>query len=210
MRRAALLVPFLVVALTGPRAAAAQEAAPALPEDPRAPRFREVERGFFVGFEAGYLTLFKTPTSDRAKFRFAPADGGRSNGLAVGVNAGYDITERLAFSLFVLGSTSSAATSYGSFSTYAAGADVRFAFLGRRDAYGTERLQLYLHARGGYLVTRPEGLLGTSDTYLAGGPGLEYFTHLRHFSVGLAADVAYLLTAKTAGVALTPTVRYTF
>lgn len=200
----------LAALLLAPAVARAQEAAPPLPEDPRAPRFKEVERGFFTGFEAGYLTLFKTPTANQAKFPFAGTEGGRAGGMVVGLTVGYDVTSRLALSVFALGGNASAGASYGAFSVLAAGADVRVALLGARDKYGTERLQVYLHGRGGGLLTWPEGLFGHTDVYLAGGPGVEYVTHLRHFAVGLATDVAYLTKAKTAGVAVTPTVRYTF
>ncbi len=206
----AALVAGLFLSLAASPLARAAEAAPPLPEDPRAPRFQEVERGFFTSFEAGYLTFFKTPTADRTRFRYAPADGGTSSGLLIGATVGYDLTDRLALAAFVLGSENSAGTSYGSFSTLVAGGDVRYAFLGSRDRYGVERLRLYVHGRAGFLVTRPVGLFGDSDTYFAGGPGVEYFTHLRHFSVGLAADLAYAAKAGAAGLAVTPTVRYTF
>ena len=96
---------------------------------------------------------------------------------------------------------------------FSAGGDLRVALLGSRDANHVERLFVYLHGRAGYLLSYPRGLFGTSDGrdgYFAGGPGVEYFTRLRHFSVGLAADVAYLPRAKVAGLAITPTVRYTF
>ena len=208
LRRLALVVTALAALL--PFAAAAQEAAPLMPDDPRAPRFRDVERGFFTGFEVGYLTLSKTPTADRSKFPFAGADGGRSDGFLVGANVGYDLTSRLALSAFALGGNSRGNVSYGAFSVYAFGGDLRVSLLAGRDANQVERLFVYLHGRGGLLFTRPEGLFGTSDVYLAGGPGVEYYTHLRHFSVGLAADVAYVTKAKTAGLAITPTVRYTF
>lgn len=181
-----------------------------MPEDPRAPRYREVERGFFTGFEIGYLSLFKTPTADRTKFPFAGAGGGRSDGFLVGATVGYDITSRLALSAFALGGESRASVSYGAFSVYAFGGDLRVSLAALRDANQVERVFFYLHGRGGLLFTRPEGLLGDSDVYLAGGPGVEYFTHLRHFSVGLAADAAYVTKAKAAGLAITPTVRYTF
>jgi hypothetical protein len=200
----------LVIAAILPLAAAAQEAAPALPDDPRAPRFREVERGFFTGFEVGYLTFFKTPTADRSKFQFAGTDGGRSDGFLIGAHVGYDLTSRLALSAFALGGNSRANVSYGAFSLYAFGGDLRVSLLGSRDAYQVERVFFYLHGRGGLLLTRPEGLFGTNDVYVAGGPGVEYFTHLRHFSIGLAADVAYVTKAKAVGLALTPTVRYAF
>lgn len=200
----------LVIAAILPIVAVAQEAAPPMPEDPRAPRFRDVERGFFAGFEVGYLTLFKTPTADRAKFPFAGAGGGRSDGFLVGGTVGYDLTSRVALSAFALGGNTRADVSYGAFSVYAFGGDLRLSLLAARDANQVERVFFYLHGRGGLLLTRPEGLFGSNDVYLAGGPGVEYFTHLRHFSVGLAADVAYVTKAKTAGLAVTPTVRYTF
>jgi hypothetical protein len=200
----------VIIAMLLPLAALAQESAPPLPQDPRAPRFREVERGFFTGFEVGYLMLFDTPTADPVKYPFAGKGGGRANGFLVGVTAGYDVTDRLAISLYALGSNSHASLSYGSFSVISGGGDLRLALFGSRDANAVERLFFYVHGRGGYLVTYPEGLFGNHDLYLAGGPGIEYFTRLRHFSIGLAADVAYLPTAKTAGLAVTPTMRYTF
>lgn len=193
-----------------PVAAAGQEAAPPMPEDPRAPRYREVERGFHAGFEVGYLTLNKTPTADRNANPSAGDGGGRSNGIVVGTTVGYDVTDWLALSVYGLGSISSASRSYGAFSLFSVGPDLRASFVAWRDAYGTDRLRVYLHARGGPLWTRPSGLLGNSDFYLAGGPGLEYFTHLRHFSIGLAADVGYLLDVKSVGIAVVPAVRYTF
>jgi hypothetical protein len=199
----------LVVAALLPALAQSQESAPVMPEDPRAPRFHEVERGFFTGFEVGYLTLFKTPTADLARHP-GTADGGRSDGVLVGLTVGYDLGDRLALSAYALGATSTASVSYGAFSVLSLGGDVRLSLVGLRDRNGTERLRLYLHARGGWLVTRPLGLFGDKDLYFAGGPGLEYDTHLRHFSVGLAVDGAYVSKAGATGLAITPTVRYTF
>jgi len=206
------LVKLLAISLAAllPLAAAAQEAAPPMPEDPRAPRYHEVERGLFTGFEVGYLTLFKTPTADQVKFRSAGAGGGTSSGFLVGTTLGYDLTSRIAISAYALGGNSRASVSYGAFSILSAGGDLRLSLVGARDANAVERFFLYVHGRGGYLLTYPEGLFGTRDTYVAGGPGIEYFTRLRHFSFGLAADVAYVVKAKAVGLAVTPTVRYTF
>lgn len=200
----------LILAVLLPLASLAQEAAPPVPQDPRAPHFSDVERGFFTGFEFGYLTFFKTNTADPAKYPFAGKEGGRSDGFLVGTTVGYDLTNRFALSIFALGGNSQASLTYGSFGVFALGGDLRFALLGSRDGNGVERFYFYVHGRGGYLVSSPEGLFGTHDIYLAGGPGIEYFTRLRHFSIGLAADVAYLPTAKTAGAVVTPTIRYTF
>ena len=185
-----LLLALLLSAALLPAAALGQEAAPPMPEDPRAPRYREVERGLFTGFEAGYLSLFKTPVADRAKFPFAGDGGGNAGGILVGATLGYDLTRRLAVAIYALGGNARASIS--------------------SDTYGVERLHFYVHGRGGLLITQPEGLLGKNDVYVAGGPGVEYFTHLRHFSVGLAADIAYLTKAKAAGLTVTPTLRYTF
>lgn len=193
-----------------PLAAAAEEAAAALPEDPRAPRFREVERGVFVGLEVGYLGILRTPVADRQNFPYASTGGGMASGLVSGLHVGYDVTSRLAVSLFGWQGNASASQSYGAFSVAAAGGDVRYAFLGIRDANELERLHLYLHARGGYVSTSPKGLFGNTDVLAQGGLGLEYFTRLRHFSLGFAADGLYFTKAKAAGFALFPTLRYTF
>jgi hypothetical protein len=205
-----MLLPLLLAAALLPSPSRGQEAAPPMPEDPRAPRFHEVERGLFTGMEFGYLSLFKTPVANPAKFPFAGEGGGNASGLLVGATFGYDVSSRLAVALYALGGNARASISYGAFSVLSAGGDLRVALFGASDTYGVERLQVYLHGRAGLLITQPEGLFGSNDVYLAGGPGLEYFTHLRHFSVGLAADVAYLTKAKTAGLTVTPTVRYTF
>ena len=79
-----------------------------------------------------------------------------------------------------------------------------------KDRNGWERFFTYVHARGGYAVTRPVGLFGDVETLAAGGLGVEYYTRLRHFSVGMAVDGEYALKAGTFGYAVYPTVRYTF
>ena len=109
------ILAFALLALAAP--AGAQQAAPVLPEDPRAPRFAEVERGFFTGFETGAILLFDTPTSDRAKYPFAGAGGGRATGLVVGAHVGVDVAPRLAASLFALGANAEAGASYGACQT---------------------------------------------------------------------------------------------
>jgi hypothetical protein len=205
------LFPAVLVALALlPGVGRAQEAAPPLQEDPRAPRYREVERGFFTGFEVGYLRIFNTRVLDPAKFPLAARSLGSANGLVVGLTAGYDVNRWLAVSLFALGGMERGNVSYGSFDILAAGGDLRLSFVGIPDANKVDRVFFYVHGRAGYVLTYPKGLFGNNDIYLAGGPGVEYFTHLRHFSVGLAADFTYLTKAATAGFAITPTVRYTF
>ena len=77
IRRGLVLV-LAALAPGGP--AHAQDAAPPPIEDPRAPKYKDVERGFFVGFEAGWLGLLKTPNQDPVKFPFATEGGGTRGG----------------------------------------------------------------------------------------------------------------------------------
>ncbi len=199
-----------LAALLAPGLALAQEAAPPLQENPRAARYDDVERGFFVGFNAGYLSFLDTPTQDTAAFPYAGDAGGRSGGLLLAAELGRDITSRVSAALFVQGGNQRANANYGAFSLYAAGGDVRFAFLGRKDRNDWERFFVYVHARAGYARTYPEGLFGTSDVLVQGGPGVEYFTRLRHFSIGLSLDYVRALKAKANGLTAYTTVRYTF
>jgi hypothetical protein len=199
----------LLAALLALRASA-QEAAPPLPEDPRAPRFREIERGFSAGLEAGWMGLFKTPTAEPSRYPFAGKDGGFASGLHVAMVVGVDLGQRLAASLVLLGVNQKASVSYGSFSLVGAGADVRVDLARYPDSQGVGRVHLYAHGRGAFFLTEPHGLFGTTDALVAAGPGVEYYTRLRHFSLGLALDGLYALKAKAPGIAVVPTLRYTF
>jgi hypothetical protein len=198
------------LALCLPRLSAAQDAAPPLQENPRSAHFNDVERGLFVGFQAGYLGLFNTPTQDKVKFPYAGASGGNAGGMLVAAELGKDLSSRLSLSLFAEGGNERARVSYGAFSLYAGGLDLRYAYLGRKDRNDWERFFLYVHGRAGYAVSYPKGLFGTSDVLVQLGPGLEYFTRLRHFSVGASVDYVRALKAKANGFAIYPTVRYTF
>ena len=206
----ASLAALLVAAFAVPARAAAQDAAPPLQENPHSARFKDVERGFFIGFDAGYLRFLNTPTADPAAYPYAGKSGGAAGGTLVAVELGRDLTPHLAVSLFAQGGNQRANVSYGAFTVLAGGADVRFAFYGRKDRNDWERLLLYVHARGGYARTYPKGLFGTTDLIVQAGPGVEYFTKLRHFSVGAAVDFVRATKAKANGVAVYPTVRYTF
>jgi hypothetical protein len=203
---------ILALALVVPALALGQEAAPRLEDDPRAARFADVERGFFIAFEAGYMGLLETPTADRERFPLAAEGGGRAGALPmVGVLAGVDLGKRVAAALFFQGGNLRASDDdYGAFSLYTAGLDLKVAVLGYRDRNDWERFYVYVHGRGGVARTYPEGLFGTDEVIFAGGPGVEYYTRLRHFSIGLGADFFYASKAKAAGFALYPTVRYTF
>ncbi len=190
--------------------AAAQEAAPQLPEDPRAPRFREVEHGAFTGLQAGWIAFFRTPVADPVRYPGAGRGGGFASGMGVTLQVGVEIGSRLALSAVAIAAQQDANVSYGSFGLVGGGGDLRLALAGMRDSQAVERFRLYLHARGAWFSTDPHGLFGTTDVLVAAGPGIEYATRLRHFSVGLAIDGLYALKAKAAGIAVLPSLRYTF
>lgn len=202
--------PLAALALLLPALALAQDSAPQLQDDPRAARFKDVERGFFVAFEAGYLGMLDTPTADVEKFPLAGESGGSGGGLLVGLLLGVDLGSRLSVALYAQGGNVEANPNYGAFDLYSGGLDVKLALIGRRDRNDWERLFVYVHARGGYARTRPAGLFGTDEVVFAGGPGVEYFTRLRHFSVGLGADFVRAANAGANGFAVYPSVRYTF
>jgi hypothetical protein len=204
--RAGLAAALLAAAAPAP----AQEAAPAPIEDPRAQKFADVERGVFAGMEVGALSFLDTPVADPEKYPGAGSGGGTSSGLVVGINAGVDLGSRLSVSAFALGTSQEASISYGAFDLLAAGLDLRWAFLARRDRNAWERFFAYVHARGGFAWSQPTGLFGDQDVLLGGGVGVEYYTQLRHFSVGLALDGLYAVSAGAPGISITPTVRYTF
>jgi hypothetical protein len=200
----------LALFLLAPGLALAQDAAPQLQDDPRVAKFRDVERGFFVGFEAGYQGFVDTPTADKAKYPLAGDSGGSAGGLVVGATVGVDIGSLLSVALYAQGTSQRAGANYGAFDLLSLGGDLRVPLKSWRDRNDWPRLFLYVHARGGWAKTSPEGLFGTSDLVLAGGPGIEYFTKLRHFSIGAAVDGVYATKAGAAGFAIYPTLRYTF
>jgi hypothetical protein len=215
MRRIILAGALAALLPLAPLPAAAQEAAPQLQEDPRAPRFREVERGLHVGLETGFLGILKTPVAEPASHPYAcPAgsscSGGFASGLALVLDVGYDVTSTFDVSLFLLQAFESASRSYGSFAVTAPGAGVRWSFLGERDANGVERFYAFARARVAYAWTYPEGLFGTTDVVAGAGLGIDYYTRLRHFSVGLAADGLYFIKVNVPAFDVVATLRYTF
>lgn len=199
-----------LVLLAVPALALAQDSAPQLQEDPRVAKFKDVERGIFVGFEVGYLGLLDTPTADRVKYPLAGESGGGAGGVLVGASVGVDLGQRLSVALVAQGGNQRARANYGAFNLLSAGADVRVALKSWLDRNDWQRFFVYVHARGGFARTTPTGLFGDTDVVVAGGPGLEYFTKLRHFSIGAAVDAVYATKAGVLGFAVYPTVRYTF
>ncbi len=190
-----------------PAAAAAQESTPT--EDRPALRMNEVERGIFFGAEAGGLLLFGPASRD--------GSGGMCEGRSAGITLGVDFGELFSVAALVMGTTVDAPAGYsgpgnlrGDFSALTLGAMAKVSPYGVPDANGVKRLFVYARAGGGLSLMGPANFFPSNDILVFAGAGLEYFNHLRHFSVGLSADFVLGLNNLKAGLQLAPALRYTF
>lgn len=208
MRR--LIAPLLSLSLLGMAAPAAAQA-----RGPNAPRLAEVERGFWVGSTLGavfYPTL--------------PGEGGSfSSGALIGIETGFDLADTLQIGAVLWGQAIGADADYkgitdpaidpkgarGDFQSLLAGGSLRWSFLRLADENDVYRTYFYLRAAGGAAFSRPVGVVG-DGIWFAGGPGVEYFTRLRHFSVGLEVDGMGMMTdeGEAIGFAILPHIKYSF
>jgi hypothetical protein len=204
---------LVAVALLSAAPAFAQEAAPAAPtKDRAAVTFNEVERGVYLGAAVGPLFLLNPPATGGPR-PFSP-------GQMAQVEVGFDIGDRLSIGVFLTGSAnkenasyqgSSGGTASGDFGMLVPGGNVRVNVLGFADSQGTTRTYLYARGGAGYVFYGPVELLaGVHDVLAFAGVGVEYYTRLRHFSLGLEASGTFLAPSGTVGFALTPSLRYAF
>ncbi|MBI5547320.1 MAG: adventurous gliding motility protein CglE [Deltaproteobacteria bacterium] len=198
---------------TGSFAAAGEASAPA--EDRPALKVNEVEHGAYFGVEAGGLFLFGPKSA---------GNGGFSPGRSFGITAGYEIQDFLSLAVLVMGSSISTPSGFssdftpegsnspmqGNFSSLLLGGMVKVSPIGFADSNSVKRLYLYARLGGGYALMSPKNFYEGGDIALLGGVGLEYFTHLRHFSLGLSADFFYGIQHMGPGFSLSPTLRYSF
>lgn len=212
MRRSSLTL-VAVALLSAASAASAQEAPAAAPtKDKAAVTYNEVERGIYLGATAGPLFILNPPATSGPR-PFSP-------GQMAQVEVGFDIGDRLSVGAFLTGSAnkenadyqgSSGGTASGDFGMLIPGGNVRLNILGFADSQGTTRTYLYVRGGAGYVFYGPVELLRDVHDFLAfGSVGVEYYTRLRHFSLGLEASGAFLLPSGTVGFALTPSLRYAF
>ncbi len=212
-RMKALASLALLSVLVVPALARAQNAAASKNpvKDRPAETFNEIERGLYLSVQAGPSFLLNPP-----------ADSGPrpfSTGQAAQVEVGLDIGERLSVGLFVLGSANRAGSDYigksggaasGDFSSLVPGATLRAHLVGFEDNQEVKRTFIYARAGVGYAMFSPKLLLPDSDILVFAGPGVEYYTRLRHFSVGLEVTGSYLISSGTVGFAVMPNLRYAF
>jgi hypothetical protein len=205
-RVAIALSAFLLV----PSLASAQRAPT---RDKQAVTFDEVERGFFLGVQGGVSALQNPPGAPSLPMTW---------GQMALVEVGYELLDRFSIALFVMGANNLAGTEYtgsppsqlasGDFTMLAPGATARISVVGLPDAQGVPRTFFYLRGGVGVASFWPKALLPNYYGYAFAGPGVEYFTRLRHFSVGLEVTGSALLgaSATTLGFAITPNIRYAF
>jgi hypothetical protein len=181
-------------------------------QDKAAVTFNEIERGFFFGVQGGWLFMLNPPARTGPR-PFSP-------GQTAMVEVGYEFGQRVSVSGFVMAAQNRASSTYtgysenraysGDFSTLAPGASARFNFLGFNDGQDVKRTWLYLRGGAGFALFSPKPLLPSPDFLVFCGPGVEYFTRLRHFSVGLEATGTALVTTGSLGFTVTPNLRYAF
>jgi hypothetical protein len=181
-------------------------------EEKKAVTSNEIERGFFFEARAGFWSIVNPPSSNGRTY-FSP-------GVAMQVDMGFDIGERVSPSLFLLAATnpmksdytglSENGTSSGDFSTLAPGAQVKVRLVGFDDSQDVKRTWLYARAAGAVVFYSPQSLIPKLDVLISAGAGVEYFTRLRHFSIGLEANFNFLALTQSIGFSVLPTVKYAF
>jgi hypothetical protein len=217
MRPSLLIVSLCLVGL--PRAASAQPSPPSATassaanpaKEKPAKVYAEIERGFFFGVDVGPNFVINPPASSGPR----PF----SSGQVVRLELGYQFGDWVALSLFVTGSANRAGTDYigysggsasGDFGQLVPGVTVRANYVGFADGQGVKRTWLYIRAGVGYAFFFPKPLLPSGDILVFAGPGVEYYTRLRHFSVGLEVTGSLLARTRSWGFAITPNLRYAF
>ena len=203
---------MLWVGLAATPALAQSPSGPAVTSESGGVRPAEIERGLYFGLAGGANFVFSPP-----------ADPGgvhpSSAGTQVELEIGGDLSPYFALSAFVRASQQREDGSYtgqskgaaaGDFTMIVPGASFRVKPLSFQDSQGVKRTWVYLRGGAGYVLFYPKALLPNSDILVFVGPGIEYYTRLRHFSIGVEAVGSYLAKAGSFGFAVTPNLRYAF
>jgi len=180
----------------------------------------EVERGFMLGADVGLAFLGSLPAASGTP---SPSAWGAMIRLEVGYDIGRYLTVS-AFGAFVsyragsdyIGYSNNGVAS-GDSSELIPGLAVRFNALGIADGQGVQRSWFYVKAGVGWAFFEPSALFTAtpatssySSFYAFAGIGFQYYTHLRHFSIGVEVDGDFLGKSKSWGFVVTPNIRYAF
>ena len=192
--------------------ALAQAAAPRV-EDKKALTYNEIERGFFFEGRGGFFGVINPPTLSGGRSYF-------SAGQAIELDMGVDIGERVSPSLFLLASSNRMGSDYtglsttgaasGDFGAITPGAAIKVRLVGFSDSQDVQRTWIYVRGGAGVVFYSPTSLLPGIDVMIFGGAGLEYFTRLRHFVIGLEGNFNFNALTQSLGFSILPTVKYAF
>jgi hypothetical protein len=208
-----------VVTLLASSVAAAQEKAPAKSTPPSAPpeataapsatAMKAIVRGFYIETQVGGGYTVAQAKVDQAT-SFNPQIAGKDEGLGPGSTVlmamGYDIAD--SFALEIVGG----ATMISSVrSNYVRDMMLTFVGVGARLAFAlSDRTNFLVTGAGIYAKADngfPPSQISTGGLF---GLGLEYYVHVRHFSIGLEVTTIAPVTPLRVFVALSPTLKYTF
>lgn len=175
--------------------------------------FNEIERGFYLGANGGFWATIAPPARAGEPRPFL-------GGQAVQVELGYDIGERVSAGLFFLGAaTNRAGSDYkglsttknsGDYGMIVPGVTAKIRLVGFADNQNVKRSWFYVRVAAGYVFYSPTALIPQADVLISAGPGIEYFTRLRHFSIGVEANLNFMALTSSVGFSILPTVRYAF
>lgn len=182
--------------------AAAEPAAAAQPETVKA-----VVRGLFVDARVGggYMVVNRDvePTDD---YPLASGSEGLGGGSTIQIGIGFDLNDMIA--LQALGG---AVLASGSRDDLVRDLSILFAGGGARVSFALrQRLNMVASLGLGYgfadnAVEEPE-----AGVAVFGGLGVEYYVHVRHFSVGVELSGIAPISPMRVFVAITPSIKYTF
>jgi hypothetical protein len=207
----------LLLTVLLPAAAFAQASAV---KDKEEIKFNEIERGFTVGAAGGFWMFFNSPGP--APSSTYPNPRPLTMGQTARIDLGFDIGERVVAGLMLQAANNRAGSDYlgttvgsgtaasGDFSELMPGAAVKVNIIGFEDNQNVKRTWLYARLAGAACFYFPSTLINKFDVNLQGSVGVEYFTKLRHFAIGLEVSALFNVLTGTFGLTATPTLRYSF
>ncbi len=178
----------------------------------------EVERGFYVGLEYGANYMLSTDISGSGS-TFA----GEPLGQRLKFNIGYDIANNIGLDFFVLGMINqgdvSAALAQsnqltGDVFQLIPGLSLKFSFITKKHTFvyarGAAGLNFWMPGEMVRSNALSQGENSSMGIYVEGALGVEYYTKLRHVSVGVEAGLGLGLQPGAMQAFLTFPVKYTF
>jgi opacity protein-like surface antigen len=204
-----VLIPAIAAAATTAPAAPAASTPPAVTEK----KLQEVVKGVYFEADLGYIRSLKSDV---------PSIG---NGMTLSVLAGYDILDIVAIEggytgAYMYGSKpgtfSPGQAVPGDFTMNMLTVDCKVSYV------STEHWFFYLRVGGGYSFNSPNrayvnGTNGTEQVDIPSGApvvtaaaGAEYYTNIRHFSIGMEVKTHILPTISTYLLSVQPYLKFSF